>query len=124
MIVGDLLFQAPKQTLRASLEWRALLEGVRFNFRMEWTSRLGFWTLDILDVSRNDLILGERMVTGVDLIAPFSHFENFPPGQIFIEDGEGLFREPGRNAFTSTHNLIYRPSGGAGWGVGTDVEGF
>lgn len=125
MIGGsDLIFEAPKQSLRASIEWRSLLEGRRFNFKMEWTSRLGFWTLDILDVSRNDLVLGLRMVNGMDLIAPFSHLEAFPSGQLFVEDGGGLYREPGRTSFASSHHLIYRPSDVVATAEGTDDEIF
>lgn len=122
MIIGDFVFPGPSQTRRSTFDWRAELDGRRFNMKMEWTERGGFWTLDLRDASQVDLQIGTRMVSHIDLIAPFSHLSDWPPGQIFIEDAEGEFREPGRFSFLSSHKLIYRPESVVAEAAGTIAE--
>lgn len=122
MIDGDLILRTPANTARAVIEWRSLLEGRRYNFRMDWTQRGAFWTLNLLDISLVAMQKGTRMVSGLCLTEPFRHLSDWPPGQIFVEDGEGTFLEPGRRSFLGTHTLVYRPLDVVALAAGTVSE--
>lgn len=46
---------------------------VTYNMALSWNSNSASWTLDILDVGNNPLVLGCPLVTGMDLLAQYEY---------------------------------------------------
>ena len=119
--MADLRILTPSQTTRSGFVWLPKLDGVFYSLRFRWIDRGKFWTWGLASVSGETLLSGLRVVTGVALNAPFCRAEH-PPGQLFVLDSDGLSREPGRNAFRTTHDLVYRPAADVAAAEGTALE--
>lgn len=110
-IVGDLPFLAPSASTRSIRQWRSRLPDNQrfFNFRLAWNTRGMFWTLDCQKSDGSPLWYGVAVRTGAALNLPFVGAE-YPLGQIWCEDTEGLDRDPDRTGFATYARLIYRPA--------------
>lgn len=125
-VTGDLAFTAPRRSTRPIIEWRSRMpeEGRYFGFRLTWISRLRFWVLDIETSDGSPLIRGMACRTGHNMLGPFAGRPDWPRGQIYIEDTEGLDRDPGRESWRGAIRMIYRPEAVAAAVEGTDDEVF
>lgn len=64
------------------------LEGVVYNFRLQYNLRADSWTLDFVDI-----VNGIRLAGGQDLLKQFHHLD-VPPGRLEVIDRDGMFHEP------------------------------
>ena len=75
----------------ADQQFSAVLSGRRVTMRLRYNVTTGRWSFD-LSIDENPVLMGRRVVTGVNLLAPF----NFGMGGLFAVDPSGQGREPGR----------------------------
>jgi hypothetical protein len=118
----DFVVDAVRRSSRPEILWRSRLDGEFFSFRMKFNSRSQTWMLDVGDITGASAVHGLRVVTGVDVLAPYHYLTTVPPGQLFVVDLSGQYREPGRTSFREDHELRYRPAADALAALGT-VDG-
>jgi hypothetical protein len=117
----DLIVQAPIRDSRPELRWRTLFEGAWYRFRLVYLERTLGWWLDVLEDGGTALVEGIRVVEGRDLLAPFRTV-GVPPGQLFVQDADGLGRAPDRHAWQGFARLYYRPTDIVAAAADTDDE--
>ena len=81
------------------------LAGVTYNLTLIWNSILVSWVLDIADVNKNPILQGIPLVTGTDLLAPFSYL-NFG-GTLTCSTDNNADAIPTYNDLGSTSHLIF-----------------
>lgn len=64
------------------------LDDVPFLLSMYYVSRAGFWTLSISDRDQNELLTGQRLVLGGELLRQYPT-QNLPKGMMFVIDETG-----------------------------------
>lgn len=86
----------------ADQEFTTILNDLRCTFRFRWNVLGGFWTFDLW-VREELVLLGRKVVLGVDLVAPF----NFGIGAIFAVDYEGKGLLPDRTSVPERRVRIF-----------------
>ena len=104
----DLTLNATTRITGPAIRFRTLLEGVWYGFALTYDDRDLRWRLTITDVVGTLQVDGLRVVEGRDLLAPFHHLA-VPPGQLYVEDVEGLGRPPDLGGWSSYARMYYRP---------------
>lgn len=105
--MSTLRIQGPELSESSFIEFGAEdLSGLEIEFELQWMSRERFWTLAVIDVRRERIIDGIRVVAGTDMWLPYSDLR-LPPGKLICHDGANLFQDPGRNDWRERHNLYY-----------------
>lgn len=67
------------------------LNGIVYNFRLQYNRRVDSWILDIPESVNGSLPAG-----GQDILKQFHHL-NVPPGRLEVVDLDGKFQEPNKN---------------------------
>jgi hypothetical protein len=110
--MADQLLTAPVRTERPELSFRVRLDGVLYGFRLVYVRRYeatpGTWMLDISSSSGTPIVLGIRIVVGVDLLAPY-RARDVPPGILRCIDTTNTGQDPTRNGLLGPQRLVYRP---------------
>jgi hypothetical protein len=92
----------PHYSFRIDLESVAYVIDVRLNVRANR------WTMDIYDVYRNPLRLGQRLLTGYPLFRGAAGcVSGFPPGKFFLLDVTGKEREMVEVGLGTDFKLFY-----------------
>jgi hypothetical protein len=84
------------------------LGGTLYNFRIQWCQYAPAWVLDISDVSDNPILRGVPLVTGTDLLAPFSYL-NFN-GQLIVKTDHCADDVPGFVDLGSCGRMYFVPA--------------
>lgn len=87
-------------------EFDITLDGKIYNLSFSWNDRTELWTMDILDETGKDLLLGVSMFTNWDLIGRFRSSE-LPEKKFFCVDTAGEGKNPGIDDFGSRVILVY-----------------
>lgn len=74
------------------------LDGVFYQFRFYTNKADESWYFDIATMDAADVVRGLALVAGVNLLAPYRHFD-FPPGVLWVEDLGLGGKDPGLNDF-------------------------
>lgn len=110
--MADQLLTAPIRTDRPELTFRVRLDGVIYSMRLAYMRRhvqtVGTWVLDIRDSVGNPVVLGIRVVEGIDLLAPY-RARDVPPGILRCVDTTGADTDPTRTGLLGAQRLVYRP---------------
>ena len=80
------------------------LDGNQYRFRVRWNVTAEAWFLDIEGVSNTVSIHGIRLVTGVDLLAPYGESEL---GKLAIIDTSGNNLDPDFDNIGTVYQLWY-----------------
>lgn len=122
--MADLQILAPLRSVRPAFNWRDRLDGTFYLLRMSFNTRRKLWAVDLRASDGSALKLGISGVVGVSLFEPWRGLVGFPPGQLFLEDTEGLFVDPGRRDLLGRVRMGYRPEADVLAAAGTDAELF
>ena len=117
----DLLVSAVNRESGPAFGLRLLLDASWYALRFTFYERDLRWRLSLLDVAGAVQVDGLRVVEGRDLVAPF-HYLTVPPGQLYVEDVEGLGRPPDRLGWQRYARLYYRPLAVVALAAGTADE--
>jgi len=112
--------------LTQNLEVSYLLEEVYYGFRFYVCTNLATnnskWYFDMFDPNTNeDILLGIRLVVGLNLLQQYQKYKNVPPGALLVADlssptfdvGDQTWAnltgfDPSLNSFSEqTHKIIY-----------------
>ena len=94
------------QTLPDFLE-RVFLDGVTFQLRFRWNSRLEDWFLDILTEAGSPIVYGRRCVIGWILLRQSRHLDAIPAGEILAFDTTLRDVAPGLTDFGTRVLALY-----------------
>jgi hypothetical protein len=110
--MADQLLLAPIRTDRPELTFRVRLDGTIYGMRLAYMRRhvdtVGVWMLDILSSTGAPIVLGIRVVEGIDLLGPYRS-RNVPPGILRCVDTLGNDTDPTRQGLRGAQRLVYRP---------------
>ena len=98
--------RGPELATTPIIEWRSVLDGVTFRFRIEYRERYDCWDIQLSAADGTILVDGIRVTEGFPL---FSHWSDirFPRGTITCVDTRGLGAHPTRNDWRERHFLRY-----------------
>lgn len=119
-MTGDLILDAPRISPSALISWSQRLEGTFYRFRLAWNARTWRWSLDITAADGTLLAAGLPIRSSINAMGGLND-RRLPPGQIFalpVSDNA----DPGRDAFTTTHRLVYRTAALVEAAAGTEDE--
>lgn len=86
----------PVRTRRAADDAiRVRLDGPEYTLKLQWNTRIGYWSLSLFTADGTPLFEGLRLVVGVNMLRQFVG-ENFPPGALVAVDTQGKDEDPGR----------------------------
>lgn len=109
-------FKIPVPTTTDPFSQQVELDGLIYDLTFLWNSRDSHWSLTI---ARSDVVLirGIKLITinalasGLepdnDLLYQFRRIEDMPPGKLYIQDLDGLDRDPDGTTFGDRVILIY-----------------
>lgn len=112
--MADQLLLAPMRTERPEIAFRVRLDGVIYGMRLAYMRRHvdipGTWILDLLSSTGAPIVLGIRVVEGIDLLQPYRS-RAVPPGILRCVDTLGNDADPLRQGLRGAQRLVYRPIG-------------
>lgn len=85
------------------------LSGELFTLRARWNSVREFWTIDLADKNDAPILIGQKLVFGVEYFARYRD-PRLPPGSLFMIDAGGANTETdriGRNDIGTNAFLVY-----------------
>ena len=82
------------------------LDGTDYTLAFELNDRTQEWYFSIVD-----LLEGQKIVHGHDILAQYNTDPNLPPGKFHVIDPTGSLIEPNKTNFSETHILIYEEVG-------------
>lgn len=80
------------------------LDGTTYIIKIVWNSRGGFWTISFYDLDNNPILLGIRIVQGVELLSQYRSYA-IPSGELYAMDLSRDFSDIERDDFTGDRNL-------------------
>jgi hypothetical protein len=83
------------------------LSGATYRIRWLWNQRDGAWSFSMWDPSGSPLVLGVRVVVGVDLLAAAPRGDRRPPYPIVVVDPSRSGTEPTRETLGSRFKVVY-----------------
>jgi hypothetical protein len=89
------------------------LDGVVLLLRFVWNSTGSYWAMDVLDVNKDPILAGIKLVLGYDLIGRYRN-PGLPGGGMFAIDPAGGLGPIAYGDFTGARGLqlVYMPRGG------------
>jgi hypothetical protein len=117
----DLLVTAPQRDSRPAVRWRQLLDGRWYGLRLAWNVRDRRWYIDISTDAGVEVVVGVAVESGLALFGGIVRDE-LPPGQLYVDDVEGLGRPPDRFSWSSFSRMFYRPAAVVALAAGTADE--
>lgn len=85
--------------------FRIVLAGVTYQVRLVWNLVSLSWVLDLSDSSGAPLVLGIPLVTGADLLAPYTYLNL--GGQMTCETDGDLLQPPSRDNLGTSGKLYF-----------------
>lgn len=96
-------FEIPTQP--QNQQFTIMLSGLQYTLIVRWNKFSDAWSMDVLDVSGNDLLLGAPLVTGTDLLAQFAYLGI--GGQMIVQSDGETDSVPTFESLGSTGHLYY-----------------
>lgn len=89
--------------------FRVTLDGEAYRLEWKWNDRAESWSLDVLDVN------GEPILMGVRVVADWNLFEGrtdrrLPPGALVVRDTSGKGEPPARDELGERAKVFYVPA--------------
>jgi len=97
----------PESSESSFIEFGAVLNGVEYQFALQWLEVVEFWELTITDPRRQTVINGMRVTGNTDLPQPYNDMPRLPPGRLVAYDTTGASMDPGREDWIERHLFIY-----------------
>ncbi len=82
------------------------LDNVRFRLDTYTNRADGFWYMDLFDTDDAAVLLGIRLMTGLDLLFPY-RYRAVPAGVLFINDLTGPRQDPTLDSFRDEDVALY-----------------
>jgi hypothetical protein len=101
------IIQIPLRNDLDAYDFSIDLEGLTYNFEVEFNTRTGLWSMSIFDSDLNLLIAGVPMVVNSDLTSRFNR-RSLPPGFLMLYDTSGKNVECTKSDFGSRCVLLYQ----------------
>ena len=98
----------PVSSTSPAYTFQSDLEGVTYTFGFYYNARTDLWTMDIMDVDENPLIMGVSLLMNV-LLANDSQAGG-PPGSLYLYDSQGTGDDPHLADLGVRHQVVYRES--------------
>lgn len=98
--------RGPELATTPIIEWRSVLDGVTFRFRIEYQTRYDCWYIQLSAADGTVLVDGIRVTEGYPLFSAWSDVR-FPAGTITCIDSRGQGAHPTRNDWRERHYLRY-----------------
>lgn len=84
------------------------LDEVNVQIVTKWVTPAAGWFLDVFDANGDPLVQGVRIVTGIDLWAPYKYKAGIPPGALFVQwQRGGNAQDPGEDSFKDGDALMF-----------------
>jgi len=84
------------------------LDGVRFRLDTYTNKADSSWYMDLADEDGVALVQGIALVVGLDLLYPYRHLTNIPPGILFVNDQTlPVLSDPMLDSFTDQEFALY-----------------
>jgi hypothetical protein len=93
-------------------QWREQIEltGTNYILRFKWNAINQFWSMDVLDIDDNPIVLGVKVVVNWNLLEQYSMLEK-PQGDILCQNIVGGFQKLGRFDMSEIAELLYYEPG-------------
>jgi hypothetical protein len=85
---------------------QASLDGVVYTLDFYYNTREDSWYFNLLDVERNPIIMGRKMVADWPLLQR-SRSASKPPGELYVIDNSGAGLDPSLDDFGDRVSLVY-----------------
>ncbi len=99
-------FSIPVQATTDPFSQQVELDGLLYDLKFLWNARDGHWSLT---VGRDDVVLVNQVkLVGLDdLLAQYQRIGGLPAGRLYIQDLDGLDRDPDDTLFGDRVLLLY-----------------
>jgi hypothetical protein len=101
-----MIYSIPVQSTTDPFSQQVELDGLLYDLTFLWNSRDNHWSLTI---ERDDVVLISeiKLIITDDLLSQYGRIEDLPPGRLFVQDLDGLDRDPDGLIFGDRVLLMY-----------------